>query len=356
MSEINPNVIASHNGQFLGLPYSSEEAEIVILPVPWDVTTSYRAGTVYGPTSVINASYQIDLTSPYVPEAWNIKIHSKPVSKEWIQLNRKLRKRSEDYIAFLEEGGDVSKSSKMQKELDALNEECRLLHLWVEKQADELLAKKKKVVLLGGDHSVSLGLIRALAKKESFSVLHFDAHADLRSAYEGFTYSHASIMDHVIREKNVKSLTQVGIRDLCPEEMEKIVQNEKVHTFFDHELKQNAFQGMNWKTQCQKIIETLSDKVYVSFDIDGLDPKLCPSTGTPVPGGLEYSQALYLIHQVVQSGREIIGADLLEVAPSNADELKSASYEDLMDGIGGGDWNANVGARMLFNICTFLKA
>jgi agmatinase len=193
----------------------------------------------------------------------------------------------------------------------------------------------KLVGLVGGDHSIPLGFLRALCEKyDRFGILQIDAHADLRKAYEGFAYSHASIMYNALKVPAVNRLVQVGIRDICEEE-EKVMQRAmgRVVTFYDDDIKSQQYEGKTWTSICDEIINTLPDLVYISFDIDGLDPKLCPSTGTPVAGGLEFDQAKYLITKLVHSGRKIIGFDLCEVAP------------------GPTEWDANVGARMLYHLC-----
>jgi agmatinase len=180
--------------------------------------------------------------------------------------------------------------------------------------------------------------MHALADQhEEFGILQIDAHADLREAYEGFTYSHASIMYNALKLKQVKRLVQVGIRDIAESEVELVrSSNGRIITFYDTMLKDALYKGASWKKQCKKIIAQLPQKVYISFDIDGLDPKLCPGTGTPVPGGLEFEEALYLIRALVNGGHKIIGFDLCEVAPGNS------------------QWNGNVGARLLYKLCNLM--
>jgi agmatinase len=194
----------------------------------------------------------------------------------------------------------------------------------------------KMVALLGGDHSTPFGFMQALAEKyPAFGILQIDAHADLRNAYEGFTYSHASIMHNALGLSQVSKLVQVGIRDYCEEEVNVMrEQKDRVVTFFDRDIKQEQYNGKTWAQQAEHIVSQLPENVYISFDIDGLDQKLCPNTGTPVAGGFEFEQAAYLIHTVVKSGKKIIGLDLNEVAPGEHDE-----------------WDANVGARMLLRMC-----
>jgi len=198
------------------------------------------------------------------------------------------------------------------------------------------LEKGIYVGIIGGDHSVPLGFLKALAEKHSdFGILQIDAHHDLRNSYEGFTFSHASIFNNALEIQNISKLVQVGIRDYCDEEVEKVSdEGDRISVFYDQQLKENRFCGLNWNLQCEKIIKELPEKVYISFDIDGLDPKLCPNTGTAVPGGLEFSETIFLLKKLVESGRKIIGFDLCEV--------------------GNNEWDASVGARVLFKLCNLM--
>jgi agmatinase len=165
-----------------------------------------------------------------------------------------------------------------------------------------------------------------------------DAHCDFREGYEGFVYSHASIMYNALREiPGLKKLVQVGIRDFSEGEFNFVKENsERVHTFFDQKIKERIYEGESWKNIVDEIISRLPQKVHISFDIDGLDPKLCPGTGTPVQGGFETEQVMYLFNKLVASGKELIGFDLVEI------------------GVGESDWNSNVGARLLFRMCNLL--
>ena len=136
--------------------------------------------------------------------------------------------------------------------------------------------------------------MQALAEKfGKFAVLQLDAHADLRIAYEGFEFSHASIMYNALKIKEIEKLVQVGIRDYCQEELEIITGSKgRVVTFFDRDMKHTMYRGDSWDRICNRIVRELPKKIYLSFDIDALDPKLCPNTGTPVAGGMEAEQVL----------------------------------------------------------------
>jgi agmatinase len=327
----DPNGFAENNNLF-GLPFTEDESEVVVLPVPWEVTVSYKPGTAKAPTAIKKASLQVDLYDPFVPNAWRHGAFMRELSEEMQAKNERLRKLAEEYLQDLFDGNEK------QDDLEQLNEGCAEMVDWVKKETRKLIQKGKKTVLLGGDHSTSLGYIHALSEAHpSFGILQIDAHADLREAYEGFTYSHASIMYNALKKENVERLVQVGIRDYCQEESERIQQSQgRIVTFYDKELKHQQYEGTHWVAQCEKIISKLPQKVYISFDIDGLDPKLCPNTGTPVAGGLEVEETLFLLEMLVKSGREIIGIDLVEVSPGND------------------EWDANVGARLLYKLSNLL--
>lgn len=333
-SDFDPGSVGISNGNIFGFPYSLDEADIIIIPVPWDVTTSYQAGTSNGPQAILNASPQLDFADAHIEQAWKSKIAMLPIPKDILKKSRKLRQQSEKYICFLEEGGDISMNAEFQKLLKHINQESEKLNVWLEKSCEKY-AKDKLIGILGGDHSTPLGFMRHLGKQEdSFGILQIDAHADLRDAYEDFSYSHASIMFNALKIEKVKKLVQLGIRDFSPSEANMIEEDPRIHTFYDSEIKAAQYNGKSWDALCDEILSALPEKVYISFDIDGLDPKLCPNTGTPVPGGLEFEQCIYLFHKLINSGRKIIGFDLCEVNPSENH-----------------DWNENVGARLLYKLC-----
>lgn len=331
----DPNGIGMPNGNYFALPYTPDEANVVLLSVPWDVTTSYAAGTADGPQAILEASPQLDLYDPYVEQAWKVGIGTLPISEEWRSRSAKLRDTAEEIIAKLEEG-ESEDSPAIKKRLDKINEASEELNQYVYSEAKQWLDKGKLVGVVGGEHSVPFGLIKAVAEKhKGMGILHIDAHCDLRNAYEGFTYSHASIMYNVIDKiSNVDKIVQVAVRDFSEEEIALSKENKRLFSFTDYMLQENKFKGSTWHQQCEEIIEMLPNEVYVSFDIDGLTPDNCPTTGTPVPGGLTFQEAVYLIKMLAESGKRIVGFDLVEVAPTD-----------------GSEWDANVGARMLYKLC-----
>lgn len=339
ISSFNPNDLGKKDSNLFGLPFTTDEARLVVVPVPWEVTVSYGGGTANGPAAVFDASMQVDLFDPYLVNAWKLGVSMDAVPKKLHGTSTLLRKKAERYIDLLSSGKDPEKNAAMKKFRAEINAACGKMIEHVKKTAAKHLAAGKMVALIGGDHSTPLGFIHALAEKYSdFGILQIDAHADLRQAYEGFTYSHASIMYNVLNEVTaVKKLVQVGIRDYCEDEVNVINRsNGRVVTYFDKEIKHELYNGKSIRSIHVEIVRHLPKNVYISFDIDGLDPKLCPNTGTPVPGGFEFEEAAHLIQTVVESGRKIIGFDLNEVSPRDD------------------EWDANVGARMLYRMINMM--
>lgn len=339
IASFDPSGVGLKNGHFIGLPFGEEDAQIVLLPVGWDVTVSYMAGTSTGPLNILDASSQLDLYDPDLPDAWKVGIYMRHHDLFITNRNEELRPLAERYIDYLEDGGKPENSLEMAARLEEINNACKLMKVWVYEQTKSLLKAGKCVGVVGGDHSSPLGFLEALGDfyPEGYGVLQIDAHQDLRKAYEGFEYSHASIFYNAMQLSQLKKLVQVGIRDTCEEELgfaEK--HSDRIAVFTNSEINSRKFSGESFNSICQSIVEALPKKVYISFDIDGLLPYLCPNTGTPVPGGFEFDEAIHLIRSVVDSGREIIGFDLCEVA-----------------GVGN-EWDGNVGARILYKLCNFM--
>ncbi len=332
----DPNGVGISNGNLFGFPVTEKDADIVIIPVPWDATASYGKGASDGPQVILEASTQLDFYHPKLDSAFETKVFMTPIPEDWKKINDTLCEKGLDYIAFLEDGGQLEENEEFKSLVNEINETQIALKENLRERSLELMKIGKIVCVLGGEHSTPLGLMHALNDTyEDFGILQIDAHADLRDAYEGFQQSHASIMFNALKECNhLSKLVQVGIRDIAQSEVDLIQKHSsRISTFFDWDIKEAGYRGMNWEQQVENIIAELPHNVYISFDIDGLTPELCPHTGTPVAGGFKLEDITYLIFKVAESGRRIIGFDLNEVAPGPA-----------------GDWDANVGARALWNL------
>lgn len=334
IASYDPNGVGVTGAGIFGLPFSPEESDLVIVPVPWEVTVSYMSGAARGPEAILIASPQLDLYLPEAPNGWKMGVSMLDISPEIKQKSDFHRHKAWELITFLEEGGKIEESEGARQIQADVNAACSEMNAWVKSTTGEWLDQQKTVILLGGDHSTPLGFMQALADRhEEYGILQIDAHPDLRDAYEGFEFSHASIMFNALKIPQVSKLVQVGIRDFNGFEANLSTNSEgRIQTFYDRATSNRKFKGENWEQICRDIVANLPMKVYISFDIDGLDPGLCPRTGTPVPGGLGFEEALYLIEMVVESGRTIIGADLVEVAP------------------GENDWDGNVGSRILWRM------
>lgn len=325
------------------LPCDAENALVQIMPMPFDATTSYQAGTARGPEAVLEASKQVDLCDMDVGEAHKAGIHLCDFPDDVIERNQDARKA----IKQINEAKDNDKQPNVS-DIDVVNDATKANNELVYEWTKKVLAAEQIPVVLGGDHSVPFGAIKACAEHFSteggIGILHIDAHCDLRFSYQGYEDSHASIMYNVqSKVPEVTKITQAGIRDFCDEELEVIQNsNSRITTFFDKQIRPFRMEG-RFTELCPMIIDTLPERVYLSFDIDGLNPTLCPNTGTPVPGGLNFDEAVVLLESLASSGKKIIGMDLCEVSPP-AQTLKA----DL-----GNVWDANVGARILYKMIGF---
>jgi agmatinase len=312
---------------------SIEEASLIVIPAPWEVTVSTRSGTALGPETILKASYQLDLFPHTYTNMQQLSIGMLPIPHDWKILGDTLRHHTTGYIHSLELG--IHPPSLPKSILQKINSHTREFYDELKNKALSYLSKNKQVAVLGGEHSVALPLIEAVAEKNAnFGILHINAHAALHKTYQGFTYSHATLMHHVLKLPQVEKIVQIGLRDYSTEEAQTITNSKgRIIPFFNESLKTDLFQGITWDTNCKKIIEELPEHVYISFDIDGLEASLCPSTGTPVPGGLGFDEVCYLFKCLVNAGKKVIGFDLCEVAPG----------EHL-------DWDAQVGSRMLYQL------
>ena len=276
----DPDGVGVDNGTYFGLPFEPETAELVLISAPWDVTVSYGAGTAYAPDAVIEASTQLDFHDPLAPGVWRRGIATADVDYSLLESSQRLRVDASRVIDHLEGGGCLEDDYVVRK-VRRVNEGCAAMNANIGAQAVRWLDAGKIVGLVGGDHSTPYGLIRALgARHEAFGILHIDAHCDLRDAYEGFEFSHASIMFNVLRDvPQVSRIAQVAVRDFSEAEAAMAASSERIATFDDLSLAAGEFRGETWDAQCRRIVGTLPAEVYVSFDIDGLSFDNCPHTG-----------------------------------------------------------------------------
>ncbi len=329
----DPDAAAVGETGIYGLPFTPEESRVVIVPVPFEATTSYGGGTSNGPAAVFEASKQVDLFDQETGRPYAEGIAMLDIPKKVARWNAEAKKLA---VPVIEKGGAVDRRTRAAAA--KVNEYGERMNAWVYEQVASLLEAGKIAVTLGGDHSVPYGAIQAHAEKHpGLGILHLDAHADLRDAYEGFQWSHASIFNNVMTNlDDVGRLVQVGVRDLGQAERAMIdASNGRIVTFYDADLAAKKEDGVPFARLADEIVAALPDDVYLSWDIDGLDPTLCPGTGTPVPGGLSWNEAIGLLRAIKRAGKRIVGLDLCEVSPGET------------------EWDANVGARLLYKMIGF---
>lgn len=358
--KFDPDAAAQPGTGVFGLPHTFDQAGCVLVPAPFDATTSYGGGASAGPSAILAASAQVDLFDLQFGRVYEFGITMQDIDTSMLERSREARALAEPIIA---QGGADTASKSDRDTVARVNAACEWMNGVVYDRCKRVLDSGRVPGLVGGDHSTPYGAVRACVEKaghEGMGILHIDAHMDLRDSFEGFTWSHASIMFNILRRlPGVRRIVQVGIRDFGEGEM-RVAQEPaqgdplmqpvnprdswvmdtprggapRVLCYFDLDLSRRASRGEAWELVCQEIVNSLPRLVYVSFDIDGLDPSLCPNTGTPVPGGLSFHQASVLLEVLARSGRRVIGFDLNEVCPGES-----------------GEWDANVGARVLYKLC-----
>lgn len=334
---------------------SYEEAQCVLLGAPWEVSVSYGSGTVHGPQWIQQAGSQLDFFNPQTKKniskqgiyfwlAESLKKKNdeiRPLALKLIQNQERVLQgcslSSKEAKSFKQ---DPAESKQTHLDLQKVNQACEEMVQTVQEKTQKILDDQKLFGLIGGDHSVSEGALLEMGRryKGNFGLLHLDAHADMRSAYQGFQHSHASVMYNVLHQEHSPcSIVQAGVRDLCEEEHQLISSHPRVHCFFDYEIKKQLFEGKTWKALVHSILKKLPNDIYISLDADALSWAYAPNTGCPVPGGLNFNHVSYLLDQIALSKKTIIGFDVVEVS-----RPQSSFF---------GEWDGNVGARLVYQLC-----
>ena len=313
-----------------GAETSFNSADLILIPVPWEATVSYGEGASQGPDLIRTASFQMDFFNPQLKARYNHKIHFLSSDPLVISLNK-----SACSWARTAQKSSVSSQKVLIKKV---NQASQSLLDWLYETCSRTCRKGKIPAVAGGDHSVSEGLIRCIGEslKGNFGLLHIDAHADLRKSYQGFEHSHASVMRNILcLPQAPKKLVQVGVRDLCEEEYRFIEKEKRVKCYFDADLSDRLFSGESWRGICARIIGDLPSPIHISLDMDGLSWSYAPGTGTPVPGGLSFSQLICLFLEIKRQNKKLVSFDIVETACKG----KNDPFRE---------WNGNVAARLIY--------
>lgn len=330
MTAFDPDAAADPNAGIFGLPTPEADAAAVVVPVPFAPTVSYGVGAELGPQAVREGSLQVDLYDLQFGRVWEKGVHCLEPLPQIEAAHRQARALAAPVI---EAGGAGEADHDAVSQVDRI---CREVHGAVSREVGRILEDGRLPVVLGGDHSCSLGGIQAADSVGPFGILQLDAHADLRAAYEGFIHSHASII-HNLRGtcRNLTRVVQVGIRDVGEGEWRAVqAAGDALICHTDPAWRRRLARGEPLQSMCDEVVAALPDRVWITCDIDGLEPSLCPNTGTPVPGGLSFGEFGVLLETLAESDKRIVGVDLMEVAPGDPPS----------------SWDGNVGARVLYKL------
>ncbi len=343
-SSFDPDAAALPGSGIYGLDLEASEARVQLLGVPFDATTSYRKGTARGPAAILAASHQVDLYDALQAswpssdgKPWQAGIAFE-LDEEIARLNAEATPLAQ---AVIDCGGVLGGDAQLMEGLERVNRIGTEVNARVGEWTATALDRGKLIGIIGGDHASPFGAIQAAAQRyPDLGILHFDAHADLRKAYEGFTWSHASILANVLEElPTIQRVLSVGLRDVGEREAQTIASSQgRIEAIYDHEWAAWRSAGVDLGLHVRDHLDALPRDLWISFDIDALDPALCPATGTPVPGGLSWEDAMLWLGSLAASKKRIVGFDLCEVSPGENASLASDS------------WDAMVGARLLYRL------
>ena len=336
--KFDPNGAIPDNGNYFGIPLEPEEAALVLISAPWDLSLKVRNGSSFAPDAIIEASRTVDFFEPMAPNSWRKGIATVPVDYTIQDMSHRLRSDAERIVKVYDKQGSTPFDSLVyERSLRRVNEGFAALNANIYAQSRTWLQRDKIVGLVGGDQSAAYGHIRAVAEHYgSIGVLHIDSSCNLKKCHQGLEFSHASVMHNVLRDvPQVESLVGVGVRAFTPEEWERAESDSRVKLFTAQSIWSRHFEGTPWATIVGEIVDALPENVYVSLDINGLTIECSPHNGMVVAGGIRFPEVVYLLGRIVDSGRRIVAFDLSEVVPDMDDKTDAA-----------------IASRLLYNICS----
>lgn len=325
---------AVDGGFYFGDKTEPSKADVVIVSAPWSVTADFGRGATYTPDAIIDASAGGDCYDAATGISVAGRVATAEIDYNIQELSEHLGREAER-VAHHTSADDSVVGEYVARKVAHVNEGFAEMQTTVYKQVKCWASKGKRIAVIGGDHSVAFGAVKALSEQyEEMGVLFIDAHADFSRDGEIFNYSHRSVARNIVEEIPAVGLVEVGVRDIKEIEAKELNSNDKVKLFLAEKIAARRFGGESWGDICREIVGLLPQKVYVSLDIDALKIEFCNNTNAPVPGGMTFDEVVYLVNSVVESGREIVGFDISEVV---------SSIDNKMDAI--------VGARLLAKMC-----
>lgn len=316
--------VVGDGGYYFGEKVAPADADLVIVSAPWSVTSDYGRGATYTPDAIIDASVKSNLYDVATGFSAEGRVATAEIDYNIQELSEHLGRDAE---RIANRGGDKGTivAEYATRKIKHINEGFAEMHASIYRQVKQWVSAGKAVAVIGGDHSVSLGAIKAVAEHhEDIGVLFVDAHADFACGNKVLPYSHRTIARNIVEEiPSVSRLVEVGVRDIDKSEKEALVANNRVELFLAEEVSAKRFEGESWGNLCREMVEKLPQKVYISLDIDALKIEFCTHTNSPVPGGMTFDEVIYLVNCVAKSGRQIVGFDISEVV-SNIDNKMDA--------------------------------
>ncbi|MBT3424691.1 MAG: hypothetical protein HOD63_13800 [Bacteroidetes bacterium] len=337
--EFDVNKAGPRADGIFALPFDLDESDAVIIPIPWDIS-SPNDGAANAPEAILEASKSLSLFQEKLEDAWKNGIFMHNIPLKWKESSYKLRKIRNRIERQFRKKLSEAKRAELITDCKNINLTSKLLNDWVEHISGEYLKSHKLVGLLGGDQAISSGFITALSRNyDNIGILHLDAYPNLYRSYEGLDYSDFSSMYHALKLNQVKKLVLAGCREVTYEEKEVIDKNYQIIKYYsDKYIKEKQFKGTTFKMLISEIISPLPKNVYISFDASVLQPHLMPQVGFPQPSGFSYEEISFLISELMQSGKRIIGFDLCGIRPKKENE----------------NWDAQLGAQLLLELTSLM--
>lgn len=326
---------SDNGGYYFRDAVSTDNADIVLVSVPWAVTSANGGGAAYAPDAIIDASTTVGLYDIIHDISIEGRVATAEVNYDIQESSQHLGSDAAKVVEHIEDGGSLS-GDYFTRKISRINDGFRLMNSSVCAQVWHFASKGKTVGVIGGDHAVSFGAVKALSElHKGLGVMIFDAHCDIRPSGNVFDYSHRSVVRNILEEiPQLEKLVCCGVRDLSAADLSALSSEPRLSVCYAERMATMHHQGTTWQEVCKQAIHDLPQKVYISFDIDALALECCPTTKSPVAGGFQFNDAVAIITAIVESGREIVGFDITEIVPNGEQSI-----------------DATVGARLLVKLC-----
>lgn len=311
---------------YFRLPTPPSKADLVLVSVPWGVTLTSGNGTLYTPDAIIESSARVcryDVASGTTIKG---RVATADVDYDIQELAQHLNSDAKHLFQRLSSGGTIDGDYYRRKK-NRIEAGFAEMHERVYGQVVSYVRQGKTIGIVGGDHSVSFGAVRALAERnDGLGILYLDSHCDLKSRFDILKYSPRSIAGSILKEiPGIHSMTQVGVCEATRSEFEIASSEPRLTIFTRGNVTERTGNGERWADICNEITATLPEKVYISLDVDVFESGSFPNVVYPVPGGMRFEDMMFLLRTVATSGREIVGFDVTEIVPAAENSIDAVN-------------------------------